>query len=160
RFVQSVQAQPVWSGDVPRLLALNGTGGGQALSAALQQEQDQAPAPTIADQTPSPDSLAYILYTSGSTGNPKGVQLSHRNAVSFVDWCSEVMTPDEADRFSSHAPFHFDLSVLDIYVSLKHGATLVLIGEELGKDPIRLASSISTAAISVWYSAPSILSLL
>jgi non-ribosomal peptide synthetase component F len=43
--------------------------------------------------------------------------------------------PTEHDRFSSHAPLHFDLSILDIYVPLKHGGTLVLIGEELGKDP-------------------------
>ena len=61
--------------------------------------------------------------------------LSHENAVSFVDWCSEVFEPHADDRFSSHAPFHFDLSILDIYVCLKHGATLVLIGEDIGKDP-------------------------
>ena len=47
--------------------------------------------------------------------------------------------PTKHDRFSSHAPFHFDLSILDIYVSLKHGATLVLVEEQLGKEPARLA---------------------
>jgi acyl-coenzyme A synthetase/AMP-(fatty) acid ligase len=86
--------------------------------------------------------------------------LTHRNALSFIDWCSEVFEPSETDRFSSHAPFHFDLSILDLYVSLKHGATLVLIEEETGKDPIRLASLISEKRISVWYSTPSILSFL
>ena len=50
------------------------------------------------------------------------------------------------DRFSSHAPFHFDLSILDLYVALKHGATLVLIGEEIGKDPERLAPLIAERA--------------
>ena len=82
--------------------------------------------------------LAYILYTSGSTGKPKGVMLTHENAVSFVDWCSETFAPTSADRFSSHAPFHFDLSILDIHVCLKHGATLVLIGEDIGKDAPRV----------------------
>jgi amino acid adenylation domain-containing protein len=110
--------------------------------------------------TLSADDLAYILYTSGSTGKPKGVVLSHLNAASFVDWCSEVFQPHVGDRFSSHAPFHFDLSVLDIYLSIKHGATLVLIGTELGKDPVRLAALISTKRITSWYSTPSILSLL
>jgi acyl-coenzyme A synthetase/AMP-(fatty) acid ligase len=86
--------------------------------------------------------------------------LSHRNAVSFVDWCSETFSPTSKDRFSSHAPFHFDLSILDIYTSIKHGATLVLIGEEKGKAPEELARLVCDARISVWYSAPSILSLM
>ena len=104
--------------------------------------------------------LAYILYTSGSTGRPKGVMLSHGNAACFIDWCSEVFKPTEHDRFSSHAPFHFDLSILDIYVSLKHGATLVIVEEQLGKEPARLAPWIADKKLTVWYSAPSILSLL
>jgi acyl-coenzyme A synthetase/AMP-(fatty) acid ligase len=91
---------------------------------------------------------------------PKGVMLTHENAVSFVDWCSSVFEPTEQDRFSSHAPFHFDLSILDLYVSIKHGATLFLISEELGKSPKELARFIASARLTVWYSTPSILTLL
>jgi amino acid adenylation domain-containing protein len=104
--------------------------------------------------------LAYMLYTSGSTGMPKGVMLTHENALSFVEWCSSVFEPTENDRFSSHAPFHFDLSVLDIYVPIKHGATVFLISEELGKNPKDLARFIASNRLTVWYSTPSILMLL
>jgi acyl-coenzyme A synthetase/AMP-(fatty) acid ligase len=88
------------------------------------------------------------------------VMLSHENAMTFVDWCSEVFAPQTSDRFSSHAPFHFDLSILDIHLPLKHGATLVLVTEDVGKDPVRLAPLIADQRITCWYSAPSILSLL
>lgn len=110
--------------------------------------------------TRSRDDLAYILYTSGSTGTPKGVMLTHGNAVSFVDWCSSVFEPTSADRFSSHAPFHFDLSVLDLYVAFKHGASVHLISETLGKSPKDLARFITARRLTVWYSTPSILTLL
>jgi amino acid adenylation domain-containing protein len=159
-FADGLRAEMAQFGPVPEMITTPGTGGGKSLAAAL----DSMPASGCSDvsprKPPSPNDLAYILYTSGSTGRPKGVMLSHLNGVSFVDWCSESLDPREDDRFSSHAPFHFDLSILDIYVPIKHGATLVLVSEETGKDPAGLAQYIAEQRISVWYSTPSILSLL
>jgi amino acid adenylation domain-containing protein len=130
------------------------------LEAWLREAESGERAPEVDDVHPDSDALAYILYTSGSTGRPKGVMLSHGNALSFVDWCSETFEPGPKDVFSSHAPFHFDLSILDLYLSLKHGARLVLIGEEAGKEPLSLAQLIADKGITVWYSTPSILNFL
>jgi amino acid adenylation domain-containing protein len=147
-------------GAVPPMLVLDGTGAGLSLRAALDREQQRSPAPAAKTVEPEPDALSYILYTSGSTGKPKGVMLTHRSAKAFVDWCSDVFQPRPDDRFSNHAPFHFDISVLDLYTSLKHGTTLVLVSEEAGKDPLVLAKLIADTKITIWYSAPSILSML
>ena len=108
------------------------------------------------------DDLAYILYTSGSTGTPKGVMLTHRNAFCFIDWCSRALGLADADgeRFSAHAPFHFDLSIFDLFACCRHLGTLIIIGETLGKEPGRLSSFILEQKINVWYSAPSILGMM
>jgi amino acid adenylation domain-containing protein len=147
-------------GAVAHLLVLEEVGAALPLEAYLERADAEDPVELSASSRPAPDDLAYILYTSGSTGKPKGVMLSHRNGSSFVDWCSEVLVPSERDRFSSHAPFHFDLSILDLYVPLKHGATVVLIGEELGKNPAGMTTMIAEQQLTVWYSTPSVLTLL
>ena len=147
-------------GALPEAIVVGEVGGGAGLRGALDRLDLARRAAAVSTAASAPGDLAYILYTSGSTGKPKGVMLSHENATSFVDWCSEVLAPRDDDRFSSHAPFHFDLSILDIHLCVKHGATLVLVGEDTGKDPERLAALIAAERVSVWYSAPSILGLL
>jgi amino acid adenylation domain-containing protein len=107
-----------------------------------------------------PDDLAYVLYTSGSTGTPKGVMLSHRNGLAFVDWAVACFGVENTDRLSSHAPLHFDLSVFDLFAAAEAGAAVVLVPPEASVFPRNLAEFIDAEEISIWYSVPSILSLL
>lgn len=104
--------------------------------------------------------LAYILYTSGSTGYPKGVKLSHLNAMTFVRWAGDLVSVGPDDRLSSHAPFHFDLSVFDLYAAARAGAAVMLVPQGTSVFPIRVAEFIERNAITIWYSVPSILSML
>jgi amino acid adenylation domain-containing protein len=145
---------------VPHTIVLEDVGGGVHLEKALAALDQISPAKVAQTVDSDGSDLAYILYTSGSTGKPKGVMLSHENAESFVQWCTDVFEPRPEDVFSSHAPFHFDLSILDIYVPLKGGASVVVIGESVSKEPLALSKLIEDFGITVWYSAPSILSLI
>ena len=109
---------------------------------------------------PAAHDVAYIIFTSGSTGAPKGAMITHANALSFLDWCSSIFHPCESDRFANHAPFYFDPSVFDLYLSVKHGASVHLIGDELAKRPSDLAAFIARRRLTFWLSAPSALMML
>ena len=121
------------------------------------QGQEAAPVPPSgAIET----DLAYILYTSGSTGDPKGVMISHRTIFTFVNWCFETFRLTAEDRVTSHAPLHFDLSTFDLYVTIKAGGTVVLVPEKLSVFPVRMADLLQNERITLTYLVPSILSLM
>jgi amino acid adenylation domain-containing protein len=119
---------------------------------------------TVAAAIPSfeilePDSadLAYILYTSGSTGTPKGVIHTHASGLAFARWVQDRFGIVPDDVFSSHAPFHFDLSISDLFAALGSGASIRLISSLEGMLAPHLVRSIPRWGITVWYSVPSIL---
>lgn len=128
---------------------------------ALSLEDATADGPDDPPRVPAVDQdLAYVLFTSGSTGKPKGVMLSHLNALTFVNWAAETFSFRQDDRLSNHAPFNFDLSVLDLFGAAAAGACVTLVPEGLGMFPGRLAELIEREQLSVWYSVPSVLTLL
>jgi amino acid adenylation domain-containing protein len=100
--------------------------------------------------------LAYVLYTSGSTGIPKGVMISHLNALTFVNWARDYFSPGPDDRFANHAPLHFDLSVFDIFVALACGACVHLVPFHIAANPKALAPWIAEKKITYWYSVPQV----
>lgn len=107
-----------------------------------------------------PQDLAYILYTSGSTGKPKGVCITHTNALAFVEWAAAALGATTADRFANHAPFHFDLSVLDLYAAFAVGACVSIVPEGAAFAAADLVQFVCDERITVWYSVPSAIVLM
>lgn len=86
--------------------------------------------------------------------------ISHRTSLTFVDWAEATFDVQASDRLSNHAPLHFDLSILDIFVAIKAGATVVLVPAMLSVFPRNLADFIARERITIWYSVPSALTRL
>jgi amino acid adenylation domain-containing protein len=114
----------------------------------------------LAEERAIETDLAYILYTSGSTGTPKGVMISHRNSLTFVDWATAAACLSEKDRVCSPAPLHFDLSVFDVFATCQAAACLAVLPDRAATFPVSIAKWLEAERISVWYSVPSVLTLL
>lgn len=140
--------------DVPRLLT-DGTWNGVGWKDVEKRSGDPLEAPENDE-----DDLAYILYTSGSTGKPKGVCISHKNALSFVEWAVDELNAGSDDRFVNHAPFHFDLSVLDLYGTFQAQGTVGIIPKKWSFLAERLVQFVLDYEPTIWYSVPSALTLM
>jgi D-alanine--poly(phosphoribitol) ligase subunit 1 len=105
-------------------------------------------------------SIAYIMFTSGSTGVPKGVAVTHQNVLHFISWGRERFDITERDNFANLSPMYFDNSVFDFYVGLFSGASLSPISRELITQPYELVPYVSELACTIWFSVPSLLMFL
>lgn len=90
----------------------------------------------------------YIVFTSGSTGVPKGVMACHRSVIDYVESLCEVLRPDENSVFGNQTPLYFDACLKEVYPVLKYGATMYLIPKQLFMFPIKLVEFLNEYGIN------------
>lgn len=116
---------------------------------AVEPLSQTAPAIATTEQD-----LCYILYTSGSTGSPKGIMHTHRSALSWAEVAAATYELGPHDVVSNYAPLHFDLSTLDYFAGARAGATTTIIPEEVTKFPASLAGFLADEGLTVFYTVP------
>jgi len=108
----------------------------------------------------NPSDLAYVIYTSGSTGSPKGVMISHENAVNTIDDITQRFNIGQQDKLLSLSSLSFDLSVFDVFGMLSSGGTIVIPTLHNSKDPSHWLEIIKKYNITLWNSVPPLMQLL
>lgn len=101
--------------------------------------------------------LSYIMYTSGSTGFPKGAVMTHANVLNLIQWSKETYRISQEDVLTNVNPLYFDNSVFDFYSALFTGACLVPFSKEEVRDPKFLVEKVDAAGCTLWFSVPSLL---
>lgn len=98
--------------------------------------------------------LLYVLFTSGSTGDPKGVTICHKSVIDYTEWLSDTLEFDHDTVFGNQAPFHFDNSILDIYTTLKQGACMYIIPQKCFSFPKTMAKFLNEKQINTIFWVP------
>lgn len=115
----------------------------------VEQFSDLSPDVVMIDQN-----LAYIMYTSGSTGVPKGMMHTHLGSNTYARWGADYVSMKPPDRVASHAPLHFDLSIFDFFSTAMAGATVVLVPETVARFPASWSQLIESERISIVFTVP------
>ena len=111
-------------------------------------------------ERPGGSCLAYVMFTSGSSGAPKGVEVEHRSLVSFLGACRDLIEFTDSDCFLAATTIGFDVSVAEIFIPLISGGTVLLRSREILLDPKRLAADITEFGVTVFQAVSTIWSLI
>ena len=99
----------------------------------------------------------YIMFTSGSTGAPKGVTVPHRGVIDYAMWVCDTFNIDENSVLGNQAPFYFDNSIFDIYSCLLSGAKMIIIPEKLFMFPLKLPEFVRDNDITTIFWVPTVM---
>jgi D-alanine--poly(phosphoribitol) ligase subunit 1 len=131
-------------------------GAALTLTPALVREILAEPAPAVQPQRVTGEDPYYIIFTSGSTGEPKGVVITLNCLSAFVLWMNgEQKFATQTETFLNQAPFSFDLSVMDLYLSLVNGGTLFSVTKNAIADSRQLYQAFAQSGVTTWVSTPS-----
>ncbi|WP_179118169.1 AMP-binding protein [Saccharothrix sp. ALI-22-I] len=130
---------------------------GYALEPRVLTWHDVAARASTPPRRPEPDSSAYVIFTSGSSGRPKGVEVRHRSAVNLVEWVNRTYGVSTDDCLLLVTAFTFDLSVYDLFGVLAAGGAIRVLADEELADPECVADVLDGEPITFWDSAPAAL---
>jgi amino acid adenylation domain-containing protein len=156
KLVDELAAQSDTVGDTPVGSVDAGPLRGDSFATSFAAADAAPYSPEPLERKGSPDDIAHLLFTSGSTGLPKGVMITHANVAHFIDWATGYFGTTQGDRISGHPPLHFDLSTFDIYGAFLAGAELHLVPAAANLLPQKLAELIRESELTQWFAVPSI----